>query len=104
MSDLRGKRILVVDDDPELLRLVEICLSVTKAQVYTASDGQTGLRQFFLLRPDLVILDVMMPDLDGWQVCQHVRLLSDVPILFLTALLYLPKAKPPYHDLHFLPV
>jgi len=86
VSDLQDKRILVVDDDPELLRLVEICLSVTKAQVYTAPDGQMGLRQFFLLRPDLVVLDVMMPDLDGWQVCQHVRLHSDVPILFLTAM------------------
>ena len=83
---MQGKTILVIDDDPEMLRLLEHIFSREGAQVCTAAGGQEGLRQFYNYPPHLVVLDVMMPDLDGWQVCDRVRQMSDVPIIFLTAL------------------
>ena len=82
---MQGKTILVIDDDPQMLRLLEHIFSKEGAQVCTAAGGQEGLRQFHAYRPHLVILDVMMPEMDGWQVCNRVRELSDVPIIFLTA-------------------
>jgi DNA-binding response OmpR family regulator len=82
---VRGKRILVIDDDPDMVVLVKLLFSRAGAEVYTALDGREGLRQFGVCRPDLVLLDVMMPVLDGWETCRHLVRLSDVPIIFLTA-------------------
>jgi two-component system KDP operon response regulator KdpE len=81
MSDL----ILVVDDDPTLLGLLTEHLSRASYNVITASDGATGLLTFFDHHPDLVILDVMMPGMDGWTVCERLRETSEVPIILLTA-------------------
>jgi two-component system KDP operon response regulator KdpE len=88
VSDLEGKRILLIDDDPYVLRLLEYTFSYAGAQVYAATGGQDGLRllNFCAHRPDLVILDVMMPEMDGWEVSQRIRQISDVPIIFLSAL------------------
>lgn len=83
---MQGKRILVIDDDPHVLRMVNLTLSKQGAQVYTAANGMEGLTQFYACRPDLVILDVMMPDIDGWDICARLRQISDVPILMLSAL------------------
>lgn len=86
MDDLKGKKILVIDDDPYLRQLVTHTFSSSEAYLYTASDGSEGLRQFFDQQPDLVILDLMMPKLDGWAVCEQIRQMSSVPIIMLTAL------------------
>lgn len=86
MSEIQDKKILVVDDDTDLLRLLVHSFSQAGAQVYIANGGEEGLQQFYLHRPDLVILDVMMPDLNGWQVCSRIRATSDVPIIFLSAI------------------
>jgi len=86
VSDVQGKRILVVDDDPLVLRMVEHTLSKRGAQICTAADGMEGLAQFYVNRPDLIIVDVMMPGIDGWGICARLRKLSDVPILMLSAL------------------
>jgi DNA-binding response OmpR family regulator len=83
---MQGRRILVIDDNPDLLWVVEHAFSRTGGQVYTAANGREGLRQFVDHRPDLVILDLMMPHMDGWEVCRRIRLLSDVPIIILTVL------------------
>jgi two-component system KDP operon response regulator KdpE len=83
---MHGKKILVIDDDPDMLELVRISLSRVDARVYTAANGQEGLRQFYDCRPHLVILDVMMPGMDGWELCPILRQFSNVPIIFLTAL------------------
>lgn len=83
---MQGKIILIIDDDPHMLRLLEHIFSREGAQVCTAEGGQEGLRQFHTYRPHLVILDVMMPEINGWQVCDRIRQLSEVPIIFLTAL------------------
>jgi two-component system, OmpR family, KDP operon response regulator KdpE len=78
--------ILVVDDDPNICELLQRTLSREGLTVSVAGGGKEALRSFFDQRPDLVLLDIMMPDLDGYQVCQRLRELSDVPIIMVTAL------------------
>jgi two-component system KDP operon response regulator KdpE len=78
-------KILLVDDDPSLLELIQYNLEGEGFQVVTAKDGQAGVRLFFTDRPDLVILDVAMPKLDGYQVCERIREMSDTPVIMLTA-------------------
>lgn len=86
MDILHKKKILLIDDDPYLLELVtHIFTTNTKARVSTASNGLEGLRQFFDQRPDLVILDLMMPKMDGWAVCAQIRQLANIPVILLTA-------------------
>ncbi len=77
--------ILVADDDPQLLRLVTRNLQFEGYEVLPASDGQQALEQIEAQRPDLVLLDVMMPKLDGFSVCHRVREFSAVPIILVTA-------------------
>lgn len=79
-------RILVIDDDRELAELLKTVLEFRKHKVVVACSGREGLRKAYKTRPDLVILDIMMPDMDGWEVCHRLRELSDVPIIMLTAL------------------
>ena len=78
--------ILVVDDEASIRRILETRLSMIGYQVVTASDGVEALELFKTCQPDLVVLDVMMPKLDGYGVCQELRKESDVPIVMLTAL------------------
>ncbi len=77
--------VLLVDDDPALLQLLSRYLEQAGYRASTAADGKAGLRALYDGRPDLLILDVMMPELDGWQVCSRVREMSAVPIILLTA-------------------
>jgi DNA-binding response OmpR family regulator len=83
---MQNRRILIIDDDLDMLTMLTRILAGTGAQVFTAVDGPEGLRKFFDHRPDLVLLDLMMPEMDGWEVCQRIRQYSDVPIVMLTAL------------------
>ncbi|MBN1149109.1 MAG: response regulator transcription factor [Anaerolineales bacterium] len=83
---LQDKKILVVDDDYHARRLIERNFSHAGAQVFSAANGREGLQQFYKQRPDLVILDVMMPEIDGYETCRQIRTLSNVPVLMLTAL------------------
>ena len=78
------RKILVVDDEPSFLRLVEQVLTQQGYKVFTASDGQEALRILYAQKPDLVLLDIVMPGMDGWQACQRIREISDVPIIMLT--------------------
>jgi len=82
---MSAHRILVVDDDPEVRSLVRTLLERAGATVREAGDGREALRIFFDARPDLVILDVEMPELDGWETLERLRDLSEVPVLMLTA-------------------
>jgi DNA-binding response OmpR family regulator len=77
--------ILTADDDPQLLRLVARNLELEDYDVLVASDGQQALEQIEQHAPDLVLLDVMMPRMDGFTVCQRVREFSAVPIIIVTA-------------------
>jgi len=83
-----GGRVLVVDDEPPILELVRYNLEREGFEVVTASDGAEGLARARERRPDLIILDVMLPGMDGWEVCRRLRALPEtagVPIIFLSA-------------------
>jgi DNA-binding response OmpR family regulator len=82
---MSGRRVLVVDDDPDIRGLVRELLDRRGFDVTEARDGQEALRAFFANRPDLVVLDVTMPVLDGWKTLERIRELSDVPVVMLTA-------------------
>lgn len=77
--------VLTADDDPQLLRLVARNLQLEGYDVITASDGKQALEQIETRAPDLVLLDIMMPLLDGFTVCQRTREFSNVPIILITA-------------------
>jgi len=81
-----AEKILAIDDEEALLELVRISLQREGFSIFTATSGEEGLAIFYQIAPDLVILDVMMPGTDGWEVCQRLRQGSPVPIIFLTAL------------------
>jgi two-component system KDP operon response regulator KdpE len=79
------KKILVIDDDTGLLTLLKLGLEREGFSVVTAESGKEGLRQAYETRPDLIILDIMMPGMDGWLTCQRLRYVCDTPIIMLTA-------------------
>jgi DNA-binding response OmpR family regulator len=79
-------KVLIVDDDADLQRLVEVALSRRGYHMLSAADGLQGLRLLYEQRPDLVVLDVMMANMDGWQALQRIREVSNVPVIMLTAL------------------
>ena len=80
-----AKRILLVDDEPLILKGLRFTLEQEGYEILTAADGEEALQVFFDEPVDLVLLDVMLPKLDGIQVCQRIRESSNVPILMLTA-------------------
>ena len=77
--------VLIVEDDPNIRELLQLYLEKDGYAVTLASDGGQGLEKFRTIRPDLVLLDVMMPVMDGWEVCKAIRAQSDVPVIMLTA-------------------
>lgn len=86
MLDSNKEKILVVDDEASIRRILETRLSMMGYNVVTAADGEEAIIVFRRELPNLVILDVMMPKLDGYGVCQEIRKDSNVPIIMLTAL------------------
>jgi len=78
-------RVLVVDDDPGIVKLVRAYLEQAGYSVLTAQEGKKALHIARHDKPDLVILDLMLPEMDGWDVCRALRKESDVPIIMLTA-------------------
>lgn len=82
------KRILIVDDEEDLVTLLQVRLEANGFEVLTANNGQVGLDKAREEKPDLILLDVMMPILDGYQVCRFLKFdedLKDIPIIILTA-------------------
>jgi len=78
-------KILIVDDDASLVKALTYNLEQQGYQTFAASDGREAMRLLYSERPDLLILDIMLPELDGWQVCERVREMTDLPIIMLTA-------------------
>ncbi|MBP5755288.1 MAG: response regulator transcription factor, partial [Clostridia bacterium] len=78
-------KILVVDDDANISELLRMYLEKEGYEVKTAADGVEGITTFRMYEPDLVLLDIMMPKKDGWQVCREIREHSSKPIIMLTA-------------------
>lgn len=85
-TDKPKETILVVDDEGAVRRILMTRLTMMGYEVMTAADGHEALALFEQQPPDLIVLDVMMPNCDGYQVCQAIRKTSDVPIIMLTAL------------------
>ena len=80
-----AEKILVIDDEETTVQLIGILLERRGYEVIKALRAEDGLRKAYRSQPDLVLLDIMMPDMDGWEVCKRLRDMSDVPIVFLTA-------------------
>ncbi len=78
-------KILVVDDDLNICELLKLYLENEGYTVYTANDGKAAVDAFEAKSPDLVLLDIMLPKMDGWQVCREIRKTSSAPIIMLTA-------------------
>ncbi len=79
-------KLLLIDDDPHFCKLMEVTLDSKGFEVEVAYDAISGLRKAYAMTPDLVLLDLMLPEMDGWEACRRFREMSDVPIIMLTAL------------------
>jgi two-component system, OmpR family, KDP operon response regulator KdpE len=80
-----AEKILIIDDEETTVHLLSLLLERRAFEVIKAFSAEDGLRKAYRHQPDLVLLDIMMPDMDGWEVCKRLREMSDVPIIFLTA-------------------
>ena len=78
-------KILLVDDDPQLIRLVRANLDSVGYKIMASMDAQSALKQINLEMPDMIILDIMLPDMDGYGLCRRIREFAAVPIIMLTA-------------------
>lgn len=83
---MKREKILVVDDAEETIWLLNKILTEAGYEVSVARNGREGLRQAHIFQPDLILLDIMMPDMDGWTMLHHLREFSEVPVIMLTAL------------------
>ena len=81
-----NSKVLLIDDDVSLLQLASIIFKKEGAQIITARDGVEGVSKLFTHHPDLIILDVMMPGMNGFEVCERIRRVSNIPLIMLTAL------------------
>ena len=84
MGSLAHRRVLIVDDDEDMRRMVGTILRNENANVFAAGDGVDALRKMYEVQPDLVLLDVMMPRMDGWEVLHRIRQMTDVPVIMVT--------------------
>lgn len=79
-------KVLAIDDDPAMTDLLSLLLKSHGLEIYTSNSGEEGMLLVHSVTPDIIILDLMMPGLDGWQVCREIRTFSKVPIIILSAL------------------
>ncbi|MGN0544830.1 MAG: response regulator transcription factor [Acutalibacteraceae bacterium] len=82
---MANEKILVVDDDVNICELLRLYLEKEGYNVSIVNDGESAVKSFGEIQPDLMLLDIMLPKLDGWQVCREVRKISEKPIIMLTA-------------------
>ena len=80
-----AKKVLIIEDDINIAELLRLYLEKDGFEVHVASDGGRGVSEFERISPDLVLLDIMLPVLDGWGVCREIRSMSKVPVIMLTA-------------------
>ncbi len=78
-------KILIVDDDKNICELLRLYIEKEGFETAIANDGKAAVRMFDAVNPDLILLDIMLPELDGWQVCREIRKKSECPIIMLTA-------------------
>lgn len=83
---IQDKKILLVDDDTSILHMLDVILRKEQfVHIYQAENGQTAIKMAKELQPDIILLDIMLPDMDGYEVCRQIRIESMTPILFLSA-------------------
>ncbi len=82
---MANEKILVVDDDANICELLRLYLEKEGYSVSIVNDGESAVKNFGEIQPDLMLLDIMLPRLDGWQVCREIRKFSEKPIIMLTA-------------------
>ena len=80
-------KVLLIDDEVKITDMYKELLTANAFEVLTANSGPEGIEAARQWKPDLIVLDLMMPDVDGWQVCQEIRTFSQVPILVLSAVI-----------------
>ncbi|MDS1030375.1 response regulator transcription factor [Bacillota bacterium LX-D] len=78
-------KILIIDDDPNICQLLNLYLQRENYTVFLAHDGSTGLKMLREIKPDLLLLDLMLPNISGWELCKLIREESNIPIIMLTA-------------------
>ena len=79
------EKILAIDPNPFTLSIIKQAMEAAGYKVLTALDGESGLQQYYERQPALIILDLMLPNIDGWEICRRIRKVSDVPIIVHTA-------------------
>ena len=79
------QRVMIVDDDPSIAELISLYLMKECYDTLTVEDGEEALSRFPIYKPDIVLLDLMLPGIDGYQVCRQLRMSSDVPVIMLSA-------------------
>ena len=87
IMDYKGKKVLIIDDEPVLAMTLEMILELKGFSVISANDGLSGLKKIREEKPDIVVLDVMLPGMDGFKVCENAKSLpetKDIPIIMLT--------------------
>ena len=85
-NNIKNRKILIVDDEVELLNLLKMVLTKEGFKnIYTAQNGNDAIDLFKNINPDLAILDVMLPDMEGYDICKIIRKTSNIPVLFLSA-------------------
>ena len=82
---MANKKVLIVDDDTNICELLRLYLEKDGFDTVIANDGEAAIVKFNVEEPDIILLDIMLPKLDGWQVCRTIRKNSTVPIIMLTA-------------------
>lgn len=85
-KEIHGKRLLVIDDESQMCYLLKLIFGSAGAEVFTVTDGKQGLETLVEQRPDLILLDIMMPGMDGLETCRQIRKISSVPVIMLTVL------------------
>lgn len=78
-------RVLIIEDDPNIAELIRLYLEKDSFEVDMAADGKAGVEAFHNKKPDIVLLDIMLPEMDGWSVCREIRKTDKTPIIMLTA-------------------
>ena len=79
------KKILIVEDEKNLIKVIEDTLVEEDFITFKALDGETALEMFYEHNPDLILLDINLPKMNGWEVCQNIRRESNIPIIMMTA-------------------
>ena len=82
--DLAGERILIIEDDTDIREIIKLRLNKEGYKIVEAEDGETGINLAELYKPELIILDIMLPGIDGYEVCRNIKRKGDIPIIFLS--------------------